>query len=182
MNHVCDTLAYVPVVVKRVIFSKDIRLFMTLFAQPIVLSLLVFLAALLVHDVASSILWVVDSGASSHYSFVLSNFIDYESRDELGIVFGINSRSLGIDNIFVSTVIDSNDGPANFTLLNALYVLDLSQRSVGAYLHLLGVRLVADAGFDFTFSANSDSLRHTIGLNYRSRSSLWPYIASVFLS
>ena len=110
-----------------------------------------------------SLLWVVDSGASRHYSSIASDFIDLIPRDDLGVVSGIDCPIRGLGNISVSTV-NSSGEPVAFTLLDVLYVPDLAQRSNGNYLRLLSVRLAVAAGFCCNFTGARDYLSHSSGL------------------
>ncbi len=59
----------------------------------------------------------------------------------------------------------SDVDPSLFTLIDALYVLDLVQRSGGTYLLLLNVRLAFDFGLNFTFTSSRDFINHPFGLN-----------------
>jgi len=109
-----------------------------------------FPAALPTNDASNPFLWVVDSGASRHYSCVLFDFTNFVHRDDLGTVSGINCPILGTSNIPVSTV-DRHGDPIHFTLLNVLYVPSLSERFCGVFLRFFCVRIATDADFIFTF-------------------------------
>jgi hypothetical protein len=69
----------------------------------------------------------------------------------------------GVSSIFVTTV-DSFGAPLSFTLLNALYIPYLVERSKGTYLRLLIIRMAADAGLNFTFSSSKDYISYPPGL------------------
>jgi len=143
------TLEFVTDAVKPATFSKTAELFPTLLAFLTRLFLPFFPAALPTNDASKPFLWVVDSGANRHYSFVLSNFNVFVHRDDLRTVSGINCPILGTGNIPVSTV-DHQVEPVHFFLLNVLYAPSLSELSCGNCLRLFSVRLV-DASLIFTF-------------------------------
>jgi len=90
-----------------------------------------------VHDNWSLFL-VVDSGAIRHYSFIASDFVDINLRDDLGRVTGIDCPIHIVGSVPVVTV-NSTGKPTLFTLVEVLYVPDLAQRSGGQYLRLLSV-------------------------------------------
>jgi hypothetical protein len=89
-----------------------------------------FPAALSTIGISHSLLWVTDSGASRHYSSILSDFNDFVHRDDLGTVSGINCRILGTGNISVSTF-DHNGDPVYFTLLD-IRMSRISQKTLMA--------------------------------------------------
>ena len=105
------------------------------------------------------ITWVVDSGASRHFSAVASDFTSLKLDDQLGTVSGINCKIEGSGGI--SFYVHGRLGkPDHMILNNVLYVPSLANRSCGSYLRLMSVRLAVQAGYRFTFSKDSNLLEH----------------------
>jgi hypothetical protein len=85
--------------------------------------------------------WVVDSGASRHFSAVASDFTSLKLDDQMGTVSGIDCKIEGSGGI--SFYVHGKDGkPVHMILNNVLYVPSLENRSGGSYLRLTSVRLV----------------------------------------
>ncbi len=80
----------------------------------------------------------------------------------MGTVRGINCKIQGSGNVTLNTI-DRTKRSIKITLKNVLYVLDLSSRSNGNYLRLLGVRLATVGGFRCSFAADKDSLENGQG-------------------
>ena len=74
-------------------------------------------------------LWVVDSGASSHFSVVREYFITLSPSDS-GIVSGISTRVRG-HRICKLTLVDPSGRKCTITLNGVLYVPDFALRSNG---------------------------------------------------
>ena len=111
-----------------------------------------------------SLSWVVDIGASWHYSCVVSDFIGLTLRDDLDdTISGISCPIRGVGNILV-TIVDSVSDYVSFTLLDVLYILDLAQRFGRAYLRILSVRLAVGVSLNYTFTTTNDFISHPSGL------------------
>jgi len=84
--------------------------------------------------------WVVDSGASRHFSVVASDFTSLKLDDQLRTVSGINFKIEGSGGIpfYVHGMLGKR---VHMILHNVLYVLSLESRSGGSYLRLVSVRL-----------------------------------------
>jgi hypothetical protein len=112
--------------------------------------------------VDSGPIWVVDNGASRHFSAVSTDFSSLTLDDELGKVSGINCKIEGSGSIsFI--VHDRRGKEVHMNLKDVLYVPILSNRSSGSYLRLMSVRLAVNAGYRFIFSKDSDLLEHNDG-------------------
>jgi hypothetical protein len=107
-------------------------------------------------------IWVVASGASLHFSAVLSDFSAITINGKLGTVSGIGCKIEGSGNISFF-VHDRQGKHVQMNHKDVLYVPSLSKRSGGSYLRLMSVRLAVNAGYELTFSKNSDILEHNDG-------------------
>jgi len=103
--------------------------------------------------------WVVDSGASRHFSGVSSDFTSLKLDNHLLTVSGINCKIEGSDRIFFF-VRGRLGKPVHMNMINVLFVPSLASRSGGSYLNLMSVRLEVHAGYKFIFSRDSDLLEH----------------------
>jgi len=103
-----------------------------------------------------SILWFVDSGASSHFSVVREDFITLSSSDS-GIVSGISVR-LRRHGTCKLTLVDLACIKCTVTVNGALYVPDVALRSNVNYLRLLCVPLATNRGCRFEFTKSRDRL------------------------
>ncbi len=84
--------------------------------------------------------WVVDSGASRHFSAVASEFTSMKLDVQLGTVSGFNCKIEGSGGILF--YVHGRVGkPVHMILSNVLYVPSLASRSGGSYLRLMSVRL-----------------------------------------
>ena len=101
-------------------------------------------------------LWVVDSGASSHFFAVREDFITLNPSD-LGIVSGISIRERGHGSCKM-TLVDSIGRECTVTLNGVLYVPDLALGSNGNYLRLLSVLVATNRGCRFEFTQSGDRL------------------------
>ncbi len=88
--------------------------------------------------------WVVDSGASRHFSTVSLDFSSLTLNDKLGTVSGIDCKIEGSGRISFF-VFDQKGKQIHMNLKDVLYVPSLSIRSGGSYLRLMIVRLAANA-------------------------------------
>jgi hypothetical protein len=97
-------------------------------------------------------LWVVDSGANSHFSVVREDFITLSPSDS-GTFLGISVCVRGHGSCKL-TLVDSACRRCTFTLNEVLYVPDFALRSNGNYLRLLSVQVATNRGcrFEFTLS------------------------------
>jgi hypothetical protein len=123
-----------------------------------------FPAALPSTDLDHSLLWVINNGASRHYSSIASDFNDVTLRNDFGGVFGIACYIRGIGTVPFATV-DSSGNPLSFSLLDVLYVPDFEHRSAGNYLRLLSVGLAVATGLKCNFTASRDFFNHSYGLH-----------------
>jgi len=84
--------------------------------------------------------WVVDNGASRHFSVVASDFTSLKLEDQLGTLSGIDCKIEGSGGI--SFYVHGRVGkPIHIITNNVLYVPSLANRSCGFYLRLMSVRL-----------------------------------------
>jgi hypothetical protein len=113
--------------------------------------------------VDSGPIWVVDTGASRHFSAVLSDFSSQTMNDKLGTVSGIDFKIEGSGSISFF-VHDRQGKHVQINLKDVLYVPNLSKRSGGSYLRLMSVRLTINEGYKLIFSKNSDILEHNDGI------------------
>ena len=102
--------------------------------------------------------WVVDSGASRHFSAVKSDFIDLDLRD-MGNVSGIDCEAKGIGTI-ATTIVDTNGVPRRVTFRDVLYVLGLEHRSRGGYQRLMSVPRGTENDCLFKFAKSGDTLTY----------------------
>jgi hypothetical protein len=115
------------------------------------------------HRVSSSInyyvhstLWVVDSGASSHFSVVREYFITLSLLDS-GTLYGISVRVRGYGTC-KPTLVDTLGRRCTVTLNGVFYVPDLALRANGNYLRLLSVTVATNRGCRFEFTLTCDIL------------------------
>jgi len=101
-------------------------------------------------------LWVVDSGASAHFSVDQEYFITLNLSDS-GIVSGISVRVRG-HGACKLTLVDSTGKRCNVELDGAVYIRDLALRSNSEYLSLLSVPLATNRGCMFEFTQLGDRL------------------------
>jgi hypothetical protein len=104
----------------------------------------------------SSAVWVVDSGASAHFSVVREDFITPDLEDS-GIVSGICVRVRGHETCQL-TIIDHTGKRCIVTLDKVLFVPDLALRSNGQYHRLLSVPVATNRGCKFEFTRSGDKL------------------------
>ncbi len=100
--------------------------------------------------------WVVDSGASAHFSAVREDFITLDLEDS-GTVSGISVRVRGRGTCRL-ILIDSTGKKCTVTLDKVLFVPDLSLKSNGQYRRLLSVPVATDRGCRFEFTHSGDNL------------------------
>ena len=101
-------------------------------------------------------MWVVDSGASEHFSAVREDFITMDLEDS-GTVSGIYVRVRGRGTCRL-ILIDPTGKKYTVTLDKVLFVPDLSLRSNGQYRRLLSVPVATDRGCRFEFTQSGDKL------------------------
>jgi hypothetical protein len=91
-----------------------------------------------------SYVWVVDNGASAHFSVVREDFITLDLEDS-GTVSGISVRVRGRGTCRL-TLIDLACRKCIVTLDKVLFVPDLALRSNGQYRRLLSVPVATHRG------------------------------------
>ena len=101
-------------------------------------------------------MWVVDSGARSHFSHVREDFITLDLADS-GTVLGIFVRVRGRGTCRL-ILIDYTGRKCIVTLDKVLFVPDLALRSNGQYRRLLSVPMTRDRGCRFEFTQSGDKL------------------------
>jgi hypothetical protein len=104
----------------------------------------------------SSNVWVVDSGASAHFSAVREDFISLDLEDS-GTVSGISVRVRGRGTCRL-TLIDNTGRKCIVTLHKVLFVPDLAHKSNGQYCRLLSVPVATNRGCKFEFTKSGDKL------------------------
>jgi len=104
----------------------------------------------------SSTVWVVDSGASAHFSVVREDFITLDLVDS-GIFAGIYVCVRGHGTCQL-TLIDPSGMKCIFILDKVMFVPDLAPRSNGNYCRLLSVPLATNRGCRFEFTQSGDKL------------------------
>ena len=104
--------------------------------------------------------WVVDSGASRHFSAVASDFTSLKLDAQLGKVSGINYKieGSGCISFFVHCRLGK---PIHMNLINVLFVPSLASRSGGSYLRLMSVRLAVHAGYTYASSPKTQTSSNT---------------------
>ncbi len=103
-----------------------------------------------------SSVWVVDSGASAHFSFVREDFNTLDLEDS-GTVSGISVRVRGRGTCRL-TLIDPTGRKCIVTIDKVLFVPYLALRSNGQYRRLLSVPVATDRGCRFEFTQFGDKL------------------------
>ena len=104
----------------------------------------------------SSSVWVVNKGASAHFSAVREDFITLDLEDS-GTISGIFVRVHGRGTCRL-TLIDPTGRKCIVTLDKVLFVPDLALRSNGQYRRLLSVPVATDRGCGFEFPKAGDKL------------------------
>ena len=105
----------------------------------------------------SSTVWVVDSGASAHFSVVREDFITLDLEDSRTVSrISVRVRGRGTCQL---TLIDPTGKKCTVTLDNkVLFVLDLALISNGQYRRLLSIPVATNRGCRFEFTQSGDKL------------------------